>query len=299
MTRRHVLLLVAVTLMWGCNWPAMKFSLRELPPLTFRALTMTGGVMLMAAWFALRGTSLALPRAQITRVAALALPNIIGWHLASIIGLTQLAAGRAVILAFTMPVWTVLLGALLFGQRLTRRAGIASLCALTAVALLALEELGSLAGRPAGVLWLQGAALSWAVGTLMLKRVTVTLSTEALTVWMMVIGSVFFCVAALAVEPLPSPRAWSAATWVSLVWGVVINFGISQLLWFALARELPAQASAFSLMAVPAVGVLSSALAFGEAPRAGDWIALLFIAAAIAAATGVGLRSLRSDNRGQ
>lgn len=297
MTRRQILLLVALTLMWGCNWPVMKFSLREVQPLTFRALTMSGGVVMMAAWFALRGTSLALPRSQIARVGALALPNIIGWHLASIIGLTQLAAGRAVILAFTMPVWTVLLGALLFGQRLTRRAGIASLCALAAVALLALEELGSLAGRPVGVLWLQGAALSWAVGTLMFKRVAVTLTTEALTVWMMAIGSVFFCIAALAIEPLPSPRTWSAATWASLVWGVVINFGISQLLWFALARELPAQASAFSLMAVPMVGVLSSALVIGEAPRASDWIALLFIAAAIAAATGVTLRSWRGDNR--
>ena len=294
MTRRQVLLLVALTLMWGCNWPVMKFSLREVPPLTFRALTMTGGVLLMAAWFALRGTSLALPRTQIVRVTALALPNIIGWHLASIIGLTQLAAGRAVILAFTMPVWTVLLGALLFGQRLSRRAGIASLCALAAVALLAQQELGSLAGRPVGVLWLQAAAISWAVGTLLLKRVTVTLSTEALTLWMMVIGSAFFCVAALAVEPLPTPSRWSTATWASLAWGAVINFGISQLLWFALARELPAQASAFSLMAVPMVGVLSSALVIGEAPRVSDWIAVLFIAAAIAAATGLTLR--RGDN---
>ena len=157
MTRRQILLLIALTLMWGCNWPVMKFSLREVPPLTFRALTMTGGVMLMAAWFALRGTSLTLPRTQIARVIGLAVPNVIGWHLASIIGLTLLPAGRTAILAFTMPVWTVLLGALLFGQRLTRRAGIASLCALAAVALLAVDELTSLAGRPVGVLWLQGA----------------------------------------------------------------------------------------------------------------------------------------------
>jgi drug/metabolite transporter (DMT)-like permease len=296
LTRRQILLLITLTLLWGCNWPVMKFSLREVPPLTFRALTMTGGVMLMAAWFALRGTSLALPRTQIARVIGLAVPNIIGWHLASIIGLTLLPAGRTVILAFTMPVWTVLLGALLFGQRLTRRAGIASLCALAAVALLALDELTSLAGRPVAVLWLQGAAISWALGTLLMKRLTVSLSTEALTVWMMVIGCVFFCIAALIADPLPLPHTWSAATWASLVWGVVINFGISQVLWFALARELPAQASAFSLMAVPMVGVLSSALVIGEAPRVSDWISVLFIAAAIAAATGVNLRWRRSDN---
>jgi drug/metabolite transporter (DMT)-like permease len=292
LTRRQLGLLIALTLMWGCNWPMMKFSLRELPPLTFRALTMSGGVALMALWFTLRGTSIALPRAQIARVFALAVPNIIGWHFASIIGLTQLAAGRAGILAFTMPVWTVLLGALLFGQRLTRRAGIASLCALAAVALLAIDELTSLAGRPAGVLWLQAAAVSWALGTLLMRRISVSLSTEALTLWMMVCGSVFFWMAAHAVEPSIDWRAWSLATWASLAWGAVVNFGISQLLWFALVRELPAQASAFSLMAVPMVGVLSSALVIGEAPRANDWLAVLFIAAAIAAATG----AVRSDN---
>jgi drug/metabolite transporter (DMT)-like permease len=295
LTRRQWLLLGLLTLMWGSNWPMMKFSLREVEPLTFRALTMTGGVLVLAGWLAAQGRTLALPRAQVPRVLALALPNIVGWHFASIIGLTHLAAGRAGILAFTMPVWTVVLGALLFGQALTRRAGVASVCALAAVALLAADELSMLAGRPVGVLWMQAAAISWALGTLLMRRIHVTLSTEGLTVWMMAMACVFFWSAAIAVEPWPDWRAWSSATWASLVWGTVINFGISQLVWFRLARELPAQASAFSLMAVPLVGVLSSAPLVGEIPRASDWLAVLFIVAAIAAATGVRWRG--SDNR--
>ena len=287
MTRRQWLLLAALTLMWGCNWPMMKFSLREVPPLTFRALTMSGGVLVLAAWFALRGTSLALPRAHVPRVLALAVPNIVGWHLTSIIGLTHLAAGRAGILAFTMPVWTVLLGAALFGQPLTRRAALASVAALGAVALLAADELTTFTGRPAGVAWLQAAALSWALGTLLLKRLPVAIGTEALTVWMMALGSLFFWAVALVFEPTPPWTAWSGATWASLVWGVVVNFGVAQVLWFALARELPPQASAFSIMAVPMVGVLSAAAVVGEVPRASDGVALLLIVAAIGAATGL------------
>jgi len=287
LTQRQWLLLAALSLMWGCNWPMMKFSLREVPPLTFRALTMSGGVLLLAAWFAARGTALALPRAQAGRVLALAVPNIVGWHLASIVGLTQLPAGRAGILAFTMPVWTVLLGALLFGQTLTRRAGVASLAALAAVALLAADELGALTGRPAGIVWLQAAALSWALGTLLLKRIPVTLGTEALTVWMMGFGALVFWALASIFEPALRWSTWSAATWASLVWGVAINFGVSQLLWFGLARELPSQAAAFSVMAVPLVGVLSSAAVVAEVPRASDWIALALIVLAIAAATGL------------
>ncbi len=296
MTRRQLALLVAVTLMWGCNWPWMKISLREVPPLGFRALTMSGGVLLMAAWFTLRGVALRVPRRQWRGVLVLALPNIIGWHLASIVALTLLPAGRSAILAFTMPVWTVVLGAMLFAQAPTRRMGLACACALAAVGLLAADELTALAGSPVGVLWMQAAAASWALGTLLLKRVRVTLSTEALTLWMMAVGSAFFWAAALALEPALAPRAWSALTWASLAWGAVVNFGVSQLLWFTLARALPAQAGAFSLMAVPFVGVVSSALFVGEVPRATDWLAVVFIAAAIAAATGALATPRGNDN---
>ena len=48
-------------------------------------------------------------------------------------------------------------------------------------------------------------------------------------------------------------------------------------------------------MAVPMVGVLSSAAMFGAAPRASDGLALVFIAAAIATATATAI-SVRSDN---
>lgn len=293
-TRRHAGLLVALTLMWGLNWPMMKYTLRAVEPLTFRALTMGGGVLVLAAWLGLRGQPLALPRAALRPVALLTLPNIVGWHLGSIIGLTQLGAGRAAILAFTMPVWTMLLGALLFAQPLARRAWAASTFALAAVALLAAQELTALAGRPLGVLWLQGAAASWALGTLLMRRIQVPLTSEALTLWMMALGTLVFAALALAFEPAPQPGAWGAGTWVALAWGIVVNFGIAQMLWFALARELPPQASTFSLMSVPLVGVVTSALTLGEVPRDTDWAAALCIALAIASATGLALR--RGDN---
>ena len=43
--RRQILALLALTLMWGINWPMMKLSLREITPLYFRALTMSCGAL--------------------------------------------------------------------------------------------------------------------------------------------------------------------------------------------------------------------------------------------------------------
>ena len=147
LTRRQWLLLGTLTLLWGLNWPMMKFSLREVTPLYFRALTMGGGTLTLIAFFSWRGVPLGVTQAQALRLAWLALPNIIGWHLCSIIGLSQLPAGRAGILAFTMPVWTVLLTVLLFGERMSPRAWLAVVAAITAVGLLAASEL--LASRSA------------------------------------------------------------------------------------------------------------------------------------------------------
>ena len=49
LTRRQLIGLVALTLAWGINWPMMKFALRELSPLYFRALTMRAGTLLLLA----------------------------------------------------------------------------------------------------------------------------------------------------------------------------------------------------------------------------------------------------------
>ena len=61
---------------------------------------MSGGTLTLIAFFTLRGVALGVSAAQAWRLAWLALPNIIGWHLCSIVGLSQLPAGRAGILAF-------------------------------------------------------------------------------------------------------------------------------------------------------------------------------------------------------
>jgi drug/metabolite transporter (DMT)-like permease len=275
--------LLGLTLMWGLNWPMMKFSLRELSPLYFRAVTMSGGALMLWAFYRARGQTMALPRSTWAAVALLALPNIFGWHLFSILGVQALASGRAAILGFTMPIWTVLLGWLLFGQGLSRRALVSVACGAVAVTLLVGHEITALAGRPLGILWMQLAALSWALGTLMMRRTTLTLPTEALTTWMMLGSAAGFWFVAALLEPWPSWQ-FSAPMWASLLWGAAINYGIAQVIWFGMARSLPPAASTFAIMAVPLVGLFSAGWIVGEVPRVLDIAAAGFIMLAIASA---------------
>ena len=282
LTRKQLLALIALTLMWGVNWPMMKLSLRELSPLYFRAITMTLRASWLWLFFRARGVRMLPHGTEWKTVVTLALPNMLGWHTISIFGVKELSSGRAAILGFTMPIWTVLLGALFLGQKLTLRVAWATLAVAAAIALLMAHELHNLTGRPLGVLWMELAALSWAIGTLMMRRLTITLPTEALAVWMMLLTSVCLWVLALVAEPVPSFQ-FSPTMWGSLVYGVFINYGFAQIIWFGLARNLPPATSAMSVMAIPLIGTLSATIVVGEVPHWQDYVAVVLVMSAIAA----------------
>jgi len=283
LSRKQLLALLVLTLMWGINWPMMKLSLRELQPLHFRALTMSLGVLGLLLYFRLRDVRL-MPRdwSEWRAILILALPNMLGWHGLSIYGLQQLSSGRAAILGFTMPVWTVLLGVLFYREQLNRRLIVAVVAVLAAIGLLLANELSNLAGRPVGILWMQGAAICWALGTIWTRRLPTTLPTEALIVWMMAFGAASMGVLAALLEPAQN-YAFSTPVWLSLAYGVLINYGAAQVLWFSLARALPPSTSAMSVMAVPLIGTLSAPLIVGEWPQWHDLAAMVCVLVAIAA----------------
>ena len=281
-TRRQAWAVLALTLMWGVNWPMMKLSLGQMSPLFFRASTMTLGAACLFVYVAQKGLRMWPNGREWAVIAALGLPNVLGWHTMSIIGLQELASGRAAILGFTMPIFTVLLGVAFYQERLTRRVLLAVVCASVAIALLLWDELSSLAGRPQGVAWMISGAFCWAWGTLMFRRAQLTLDPLVVTVWMLLMGSlVVWCLAAIW-EPLPKPMAFNLPMWLSLLYGVLINYGFAQIIWFGMARDLPPATSAMSIMAIPLVGTLSATVIVGEMPTWQDWAAMLFVCVAIA-----------------
>lgn len=281
-TRRQLWALLALTLMWGVNWPMMKLSLQQLSPLYFRASTMLIGAAWLFVYVAAQGERMRPTGREWAAIAWLGLPNVLGWHTLSIFGVQELASGRAAILGFTMPIFTVLIGAAFFGERITPRVRLAVVCVALAIALLLWHELQRLSGRPAGVVWMLGAAASWALGTLMFRRAHLTLTPMVVTVWMLLLGSGVLWALALTLEPLPQPATFTPLMWTSLAYGALINYGLAQLIWFGMARDLPPATSAMSVMAIPLVGTLSATVIVGEVPHWQDWLAMVFVMLAIA-----------------
>jgi len=281
LTRRDWLLLALLTACWGINWPIMKLGVREFAPLSFRTLSMIIG--LPAIWLAARamGASLALPRGSAGTVVRLALPNMVLWHVLMILGVKLLASGRAAILGYTMPVWAVLSGLVFFGDRISRTAWIGVGCAFAGAMLLLSGELAAISGRPAGSLFMLGAAAAWGFGTVLMKRTRIDMPTISLTFWMLLITVIVMAIASWILER----DAWrmpNAVEWSAILYNAIVIFGFAHVAWFRLARTLPPFASSLSVMLIPVVGVFSGAWLLGETPHWQDYAAMCLILAAMA-----------------
>jgi drug/metabolite transporter (DMT)-like permease len=65
-----LLLVVILTLVWGCNWPVLKLGVTELAPLTFRAATLPFAALGLLTVSKLSGDSIRIARALWPKVAA-------------------------------------------------------------------------------------------------------------------------------------------------------------------------------------------------------------------------------------
>ncbi|HEU0203211.1 MAG TPA: DMT family transporter [Burkholderiaceae bacterium] len=276
MSRRDLLLLVALTLAWGVNWPVMKFGVLDLPPLYFRIVCISGGLVVLWLYARFIGIPLAVPRGRWREVWRLAFPNIIVWHVLVVVAIKLLPAGRAAILGYTMPVWAVLAGLAFFDERPSRRHWWGVAAALAGALLLLSSELSALSGNPLGTGLILFAAACWGYGTHLMRRHLRDIPALAVTFWMLVLVMPFMIVGSLLFERA-SWRQPTPPEWASIAYNIFLAIAFCHVVWSHLARTLPPVASGLSVMMIPVVGVFSSVWMLGEEPLWQDYVALALI----------------------
>lgn len=282
-----ILAILALALFWGLNWPAVRTALFELPPWTLRVIGLGAGAVFMFTVAGLRGQRLTLRRSEIAPVLGAGLFIVTIFNL--LLAFAQLAAptSRAVIVTYTLPIWTVIFARLFLGERLDRRRwiglgfGVAGLTALGWPLVVA-------GGFSLG-LWLALlAGMSFALGTIVMKRFPVATPPMSLAAWQLAAGSLAAAVGMAVFEPqvLEDGIAWGALrtdTWIALFHHIVFSQSIAYLIWYGLLRRLPAGTVSLSTLMVPAIGVVTSVLFLGETPTVADFAGLVLMTLAAAA----------------
>lgn len=283
-TRRRTLLLLAVlTLVWGTNWPLFPLVLREVSVWTFRSVSMTGAALLLLALARLRGQPLAIARRHWKALALAATCNLVVWNLASALAAVLIPSGQAAVLGFTMPVWAALIGWAVLGERLSWRRWVAVALAGCGVALLASASWAAYAQAPLGLALGLLSALSWAVGTLILKRAGVEAPATVVAGWQLLLASLPVTAGALLLAPA-APQWPSLATVALIAYITIVPMGVGNVAWFSIVHLLPASLAGLSSILVPVVAMLSGAIVHGEPLGPVQLAAMACCAAALALA---------------
>jgi drug/metabolite transporter (DMT)-like permease len=269
--------LAGLALVWGCNWTAMKVAIAEVAPLTFRTLCLGAGSAILFAVLRLSGQPLAVPRREWPRLALLSLVNITAWNLLVIYGLALLPSGRASILAYTMPAWSIPLSVLVLGERMTARRLLGLALGIGAMVLLLADEFTRLQGAPLGALLVLGAALSWAIGTVLQKRFPVSAPPGAYTAWLLLLGGVPIYIAAFLLEDFRRLADIGTPAALGLAYNVFLAFAWAHWAWIKLATSVSVTVFSLSMLVVPVVGVFSGALFLGESPGWPEFGALALV----------------------
>ncbi len=283
-TGRAWLLLAALVVVWGCHWTVAKVGLEVIPPFTYAMLRLLVAMAVLAALMQGAG--------RLRRPARADVPIVVSYGLLAVaagIGIMNLAlpfveAGRASILAYTLPLWVVPIVAVVARTLPTRP-----------------ELSGLVLGLGGLILLLNPAAIDWTSPEVLLGCALLLLGAVAgaaalvhvrahrwqgtpfdVQIWQLLVA--FVPLAALAI--LLERDEWAAVEWdlgsllVILYSGALATafaFWASQ----SIVRTLGPTTTSIGYLAVPVVGIVTGVIVLGEPVGLLDLLGLVVTSAGI------------------
>jgi drug/metabolite transporter (DMT)-like permease len=280
------LMFLAITSVgWGFNWPVTKYLLSELPPLSLRGTTGVIGAGLLTLLALVRGQSLRVPREMWPRLVLAAFLNVGCWMVLMGLALLWLPASEAALIAYTMPIWASMLAWPILGERPNLLRVISLLMAFAGLAaIMGGNGFAASQAKLPGIIMALAGSIGFAVGTVLSKKLPLHLPPLTAAAWQIGIGCLPVAIVGLCVENA-DVAALSELGWILVFYSTVIQFCVAYVSWFAALARLPASVAAIGTMAVPVIGVVTSAIALHEPLGVGQISALVFTLAGVALAT--------------
>ena len=272
-------MLLTICLIWGLTWPAMKIALYDMPPLTMRTLTAGFGALGLLLICLVQRRSLRIPLGRTwAHVFVAGVLNITAFSLFSAFAQMSAATTRVAILNYMMPVWTLVLGWVVLGDRPTRVQSAA--IALCAIGVVILVFPVARTGAPLGLFLAVGAGFSWAAGTVYLKWARLNVDPLALATWQVIVALVTITAAMLVFDGRLDLAHARTGAWIGVLFSGIAGNAIAYALWFDIVGRVSALTATLGIVGIPVLGVVSTMLIIGERLTATDTVGFAFIFAA-------------------
>ena len=273
----HLLIGATVTVL-GLNWPIMARGVRVIPPLWLSAFRLGGACLVIAVALRLSGRLRRPRREDVSILASIGLGQLALVNALVFLALGVVAPGRSSIIVYTSSLWTVPIATMVLHERLTRRrvVGVSIGCA----GLVLLIEPWALdwsdTALVAGVAMLLVAAVTNAATTVHVRAHGWNGTPFELMPWLLGIATIPVAVLAVVVDGVPEVD-WNLTTGWIVAYQILLGSAFGTWGLLTLARSLPAISANLALMAVPVIGVASSALIVDEAISVGLAASLVLV----------------------
>jgi drug/metabolite transporter (DMT)-like permease len=272
-----------VYVVWGSTYLAIRYAIEGFPPLLSGGLRFAAAAVLMLGYLVVRRpAALRATRPQLATAAVSGILLLAGGNGIVTVAEQRIDSGLAALLIACVPLWIVILR-LLMRDRPGPATALGVLIGLGGVALIFLP--GGSGGTDLGYAALTVfAALSWAVGSLLVTLLPVPADPLTLTAVEMVAGSVVLLVAAAARGEFGrfAPGDAPGSAWFALCYLVVFGSLIAFTAYVWLLGNAPVSIVATYAYVNPAVAVLLGALIAGERLTGSALAGGLVILAAVA-----------------
>ncbi|MCZ8517170.1 DMT family transporter [Paenibacillus filicis] len=254
-----ILLIVFLVTVWGVNWPLSKMALSYAPPVLFSGLrTLLGGLLLLIV---------ALPRYKRLQLKAAwpiyllsALFNVILYYGLQTIGLNYLPSGLFSAIVFLQPVLVGIFSWMWLGESMYGLKIAGLILGFSGVGMI---SSGGISGHISltGILLALGSALSWALGTVFVKKKSGAVDPIWLVTFQLIAGGLIMTAAGSSLE------RWTAIAWtpvfiLSLLFISLFVIAIGWLVFYKLidSGEASKVSSYTFFIPIVAIGVGSIAL---------------------------------------
>jgi drug/metabolite transporter (DMT)-like permease len=258
-------LLLLIVVVMGLNWPIMAIGTQHIPPLWLATFRVAGALVVVIVGAAASGRLRLPPRADLPIIGSLALFRLAAVFVLVFTALEMVPAGRSSVLAWTTPLWTVPIAAVVLGEVMTGRRWVG--LSLGMAGILVLVE-------PWAVDWGQSEVV---VGHVLLILAAIINAATAVHIgshrwtiapleaipWQLAIATLVLGVIALLTIGIPEIH-WTQQLVGVVVYQGVVATGIAFWAEVVVLRSLPTVSTNLTLMGVPVIGVISSAVLLGE-----------------------------------
>jgi drug/metabolite transporter (DMT)-like permease len=252
-------------LAWATNYVFVRVGLHSASPLWLAALRTSVGLAGFGVYLLWIHSGDRLDSRKKVLALLLGIPNSAVFFGLWFVAAVSVPAGQAAVIIYTFPLWVALFSFPLLGHRLSFRHW--SLVGLGFAGVLLVSQPWQETDLHATVvplLELLGAAVSWALATVLAQRTFRPTELLAMNGYQLLAGAAILLGAAAVLDPRHPPVSTSLSLWISVAWMGLLGTSFAYAVWFWLLGRFSAPTLSVYAFLVPIVALGASALFLQE-----------------------------------